>query len=279
MLGVSLALLTGCGNRRTSDAPATPLANVCGGGRRISSTLTTAAGPGFYGPAPWVQPSNVNSTNCPYPAPESVYASCLTVTAVDRWDETGNGAVGTVYLQDTVNPTPIYAATSLFAPSFSPPDLRVLPGDVLDVTGTYEEFIGPTSGPFQRCQTLPQITGAAVFRYDGEVPAPVEIQPSDLSTYDGARKYLSMLVSVKNVVLTADGAFASGRYSATVNIPSGTAWAITDELFDVGHQMPLHQGDTFDSVTGIVTYFYGYHLTPRSLADFKKAGAPAPDGG
>jgi hypothetical protein len=274
-IGILTALLAGCGGGGTpGDPPATPLANVCGSGRRISSTLG-----GFFGPAPWFEMQNQGSNNCPYPLAQSVYATCLTVTAIDRWDETGNGAVGTVYVQDTVSPTPQYAALSLFDPSFSPPDLRVLPGDVLDVTGDYEEFVGPSSGAFPECQTLPQIGGSALFRYDGKLPAPVEINPADLNSYDNARKYLNMLVSVKNVTILADGAVSSGRYSATVTIPNGSVWAISDELFDVPSNITLHAGDTFDSVTGIVTYFYSFHLAPRSLADFKKTGGGSPDAG
>jgi hypothetical protein len=278
-VAVAAALSAACGSR-VSDQPAIPIANECGGGEHISSVLG-----GFYGPATgWETPANINSTNCKYPMPLPVSATCLTVTAVDRRDETGDGAVGTVYLQDRTSPIPVYAALSLFNPSFTPPNLRVLPGDVLDVTGTYEEFMGPSSGVFQQCQTLPQIAGAAVFRYDGTVPDPVPITPGDLNSYDNARKYLSMLVTVNNVTIAADGAVKSGRYAADVSVPSGSVWAISDELFDVGGQMPLHMGDTFASITGIVTFFYSFHLAPRSAADFKKlGGAPPPadagDGG
>lgn len=277
-LALCALLLAGCSGGGGGDPPAPPLANKCGNGSHISSKLNDGGFSGF-GPAPWVQPANPNSLNCNYPAPEKVYATCLTVTAVDRWDETGNGASGTVYVQDTVSPTPVYGALSMFDPNFSPPDLRVLAGDVLDVTGTYEEFVGPSAGAFPQCQTLPQISGAASFRFDGAVPAPVEITPADLNSYDKARQYMNMLVKVKNVVIAADGSSSSGRYSANVAIPSGTPWAISNELFDVPGSMPLHANDSFDSVTGIVTYFYSFHLAPRSAADFVKAGGPAPDGG
>jgi hypothetical protein len=288
-IGVAAALLAGCGrDGSTGDTPATPLASVCGRDLHVSSKLSkpctsgsdcpTGICPesgtcsGFFGPAPWYQASNVNSDNCPYPVTQTVHTTCLTVTAVDRWDETGNGAVGTVYVQDTVSPTPQYGAISLFAPSFNPPDLRVLPGDVIDVTGSYEEFQGPSSSIFQYCATLPQIGGAAAFRFDGEVPAPIEITPADLNSYENARRYLNMLVTVKGVTIAANGASSSGRYSAAVSV-AGTPWSIDDELFDVGSQMPLTQGETFDSVTGIVTYFFAFHLAPRSAADFHKTGS------
>lgn len=300
-LALLAALLSGCrsGPTATGDVGAESPANTCGKDLHVSSTLSkpclvasdcptgicpaTGMCTGFIGPAPWFQASNVNSNNCPYPIDLNVETTCLTVTAVDRWDETGNGAIGTVYLQDTVNPTPQYAGISLFEPSFSPPDLRVLPGDVLDVTGTYEEFIGPSSGNFSNCETLPQIAGSAVFRYDGTVPKPVVIQPSDLDSYDNARRYLNMLVTVQNVTIGANGAYKSSRYAATVNVPTGgTTWNIDDELFNLGAEMPLSQGQVFESVTGIVTYFYNFNVAPRSVADFVTAGGPPPppmDGG
>jgi hypothetical protein len=60
------------GTRGSAMAP-------CNG--HISSVLT-----GFYGPAPWVQPANLNSTNCAYPPSQNVQATCAVVTAVDTWD-------------------------------------------------------------------------------------------------------------------------------------------------------------------------------------------------
>lgn len=276
-LVLAAALLGGCANR-VSDQPVKPLADVCGGGSRISSALG-----GFNGPAPWEQDANTLSKNCPYPQELAVYASCLSVTAVDLWDETGDGAVGTVYVQDNVPaPAPVYAGTSLYGTSFSPPNLRLEPGDVIDVTGTYEEWQGPsslTAGAFQYCETLPQIAGAASFRFDGAVPAPVVIQPDDLSSYASGRRYMNMLVRVENVVLAETGSSSSGRYSAKVIVSNGTQWTIGNPLFDLPNQMPLLMNDSFTSVTGIVTWFQGYTLAPRRVADFQKPGQPLPDGG
>jgi hypothetical protein len=284
-LGITAAFPLGCANTRMGDPPAPPVMNVCGDGVHISSTLTTDINgvetPGFYGPAPWFQPSNQMSGDCPYPPSVNVYSTCLTVTAVDTYDETGNGAIGTVYVQDNVPaPAPQYAGTSLFDPSFSPPDLRVQPGNVLDITGVYEEFIGPSSFIFPECETLPQIAGSAVFRFDGEVPAPVVLNPGDLDSYVGARAYESMLVTVKNVTLTGSLTTSGTRASATVAVPTGgTIWNISNELFDVGGQFPLTQGQTFASVTGIVTYFGSFNVAPRSVADFHLVGGGTPDGG
>jgi hypothetical protein len=285
-LGLLGVLAVGCQSGYTGDHPAKPAANVCGNGTRISSVLG-----GFYGPAPWVQPANHQSMGCPYPGNVQnndivalEYATCLTITAVDRWDETGVGAIGTVYLQDTLpagTPTPKFAGMSLFEPSYSPPDLHAEPGNVLDVTGNYEEYIGPLSSTglaFAQCETLPQMVGAASFRFDGTVPEPVVITPADLATYDSARQYLGMLVTVTNVTILDPPATSSGRYTTHVAVPNGSPWQIDNELFDLPTQFPLTMGDTFTSVTGIVTYFLDVHLAPRSVADFH-GGNVITDGG
>ncbi len=275
-----LAGTAGC-DARAGDVPVTVVPNVDGQGSRISSVLG-----GFLGPAPWVQPSNLNDTGCDYPAASglestlpSIYVTGVTVTAVDNWDETGNGDVGSIYVQDTVNPPalpPIYSGISIFGAGFTPPSLRVLPGDVLDITGPYEEFIGPSSGYFPQCETLPQLSGSVALRFNGTVPAPVVVTPEDLSTFDGARQYLGMLVTVQQpggvVSIAADGKEDDGRYSASVAVPSGFNFFIADELWDVYRKEPLSQGEQFESVTGILTYFYDFELAPRSCADFVLPG-------
>jgi hypothetical protein len=273
-----LAPAAGCSHVGTEDAGASSGASGTGGSAtapcngHISSVLT-----GFEGPASWVQPANLDSTNCAYPPNQNVQATCAVVTAVDTWDETGKGSVGTVYVQDSASPTPLYAGIQLDRSSFSPSGTPV-PGDLLEVTGTYEEYAGPTNGRFGMCETLPRITGTATFRSSGVVPTPVVIQASDLTSYDGARRYFNTLVTVRNVHIAADGRELAGSYRADVAVSSGSPWSIDDELFDVPHQYALHQGDTFTSVTGIVTYFYSVSLAPRSVADFQPASPPVDAG-
>jgi hypothetical protein len=269
----------GCANTRPGDPPSTPPADELGTGQRISSVLG-----GFFGPAPWVQPTNL-TVNCPDPADVTVLTTGVTVSAVDTWDETGNGAVGTVYVQDTVPaPAPHYAGMALFEPTFSPPNLKVLPGDVVDVAGLYEEYIGPATltecDRFCYCETLPQLGGAVTPRYTGTVPEPVVLTPEDLDTYANARQYLGMLVTVTNVTIATTGDEDDGRYSAPVqlqNVPPGSVvspWSIDDELWDVYRLMPLSANQCFASVTGIVTFFESFSLAPRSAADFVPCPVP-----
>jgi hypothetical protein len=266
LAATALAAATGCDNKRPDDPPSTPLANEYGDGEHISSVLL-----GFFGPATWVKLSDINSVDCYDPPDITVLTAGVTISAVDQWDETGNGAIGTVYVQDPVSPTPLYAGMALYEPTYSPPAYKPEPGNVVQVAGVYEEYIGPSDlalGRFGQCETLPQLEGTATELFEGQVPEPVVITPADLNSYANARQYLSMLVTVTNVCMEAAGEESDGRYSAPVSV-SGTAWSIDDELWDVYHLMPLAQGQCFTSVTGIVTFFEGFSLAPRSAADFK----------
>lgn len=267
LAAAALITTAGCTNTRPGDPVSTPSPDEYGNGEHISSVLN-----GFYGPAPWVQLQNINSVNCPDPVDTTIFTTGATVTAVDTWDETGNGSVGTIYVQDTVTPLPPYAGIAIFDPTYSPPDLKIQPGEVVDVAAIYEEYIGPsdfTCERFCQCETLPQLEGAVTFRFDGKLPEPVVITPDDLANYASGRKYLGMLVRVTGVSVLATGTESDGRYSASIAVQNGSPFYIDDELWDVYRQMPLTAGATFTSVTGIVTYFGSFNLAPRSAADFQ----------
>ncbi len=81
--------------------------------------------------------------------------------------------------------------------------------------------------------------------------------------------------------MAANGEESDGRYSASVAVPSGFNFFIADELWDLPHLEPLSQGEQFESVTGILTYFYTFELAPRGYADFvlPGGGSPGPDAG
>ena len=73
----------------------------------------------------------------------------------------------------------------------------------------------------------------------------------------------------------ASGATSSGgRYASGLEVGSIANVAdvphVTNELFDMktlGPPMP--KGAVFKSITGVVTYFGGFHIAPRSAADFE----------
>jgi hypothetical protein len=233
---------------------------------------------------------SANCGACADSPPETpVVTSGLTVVAIDTFDETMDGkSLGNIYLQDTRCDGEPYAGVQAFSAGFAPPDLRLAVGDVVDVNGDTEEFRGPTSKPnelFTDCRSLPEFTGTLIFRFDSlGPPQPVDIELSDLVGYDNGRRYLGMLVRVKNVTLSAAAANSDGRYTApfTVSAPSvEDVPKIDNELFDLqGAEPSLPAGTAFASVTGIVTYFYNFNIAPRSLDDivFENADGGA-DGG
>lgn len=263
-----VAALPGCSGGGFGDLPSKPLANEFGDGSRLCDVV----GPGTA----WEDPGDKMSMHCMNVPPDhQVYVTGVTVVAIDRFDETGSKATGNYYIQDTSCGGKPFSGVTVFGPSFSPPDLRLAQGDVVDVLGSITEFLGPSSGNFGQCRSLPEVSGTLTFRFDsvGD-PAPVVVPVADLKSYDTARQYLGMLVKVENLTIANDGKPSGGRYSADIDVGGGVAQAdvpkITNELYDMQKEGPTLSAMTmFKSVTGVVTYFYGFHLSPRSLADFE----------
>jgi hypothetical protein len=211
----------------------------------------------------------------------AVAVSGATVLAVDSYDETGNGkSVGTIYVQDLGSALP-YSGTSLYAPTFVPGNLRVGPGDVLDLRGLYQENQNIGTAKFAPGAVLPQLSKpTATFRLElDKQPQPIDIDVNDLADYDKGRRWLNMLVRVKNVKLYGDVSLSnlsSGRLSVELtprtagatacDSPFPKAPTLTNELFEAG-ALEIKSGTTLQSVTGIVTYFCNLHLSPRGPND------------
>ncbi len=208
---------------------------------------------------------DVQQPNAGYVGKEVLVTSAV-VTAVDNFDETGDGkSRGTIWLQDVDVASP-YGGISLFAPSFQPANLRLAPGDVVDLDGQYveQQTIGTTVNfaPF----FLPQLVQpATTFRYETAVPAPVEIQLSDLNTFADGRKWNGMLVTIKNVTVEmAPIADKTGKRRTAAFTSDKNAPAISNELFEFPD---FAAGTTFKSITGIVTFFFNLKIAPRFAAD------------
>jgi hypothetical protein len=252
----SLALLA-CSSR-TGDPASTPNPSSLGSGSRIRDI----GDPTLPNHASFVN-ANVNITG----------ASFL---LVDTFDETNNGkSKGTVYLQDVGSTAP-YSGMSLYSPTFNPASLRPAPGDVLDLVGQYQESntIG-TTVKFPAGDVLPQIFKPTVtMRFEYQVPQPVVIDANDLNDFNKGRQWQSMLVTVQNVTfpdgLSDDG---SGRDTAhiTSNTTQNAGAQISNELFDLAAwnqtTNAITKGQTVKSITGVVTWFYNYHIAPRSPDD------------
>lgn len=270
----AVAMTTSACGGGNGDAHAIPLASAYGEGARLPEII----------PQPtWLDPTDEDSEGCSYPADRSVYLTGLTVVAIDRYDETGEGATGNYYVQDTYaleryepvqgEPREAFGMT-VFDPSFTPPDLRIAEDDVVDFSGVFMEFAGPTSGRFPYCRTLPELGGTMVFRFEGGEPEPTTVPLDGLRGYESARPWLGMLVRVENVQIAGAPSESGGRYSASLNmgagVPANDVVKLSNELYDLKNEGPtLDAGATFSAVTGVLTYFYGFKIAPRSPADFE----------
>lgn len=236
------------------------------------------------GPATWYSPGNVDSAGCKVPQDKQVRATGQVVAAIDRFDETGDGALGNIYIEDVYadgeTPEP-YSGVTVFDPAFTPPDLRLIEGDVVDTFGNLQEFLGPSS-PFGDCKTLPEIGGTMQFRFDNGPLAPLTVvlengsdRFAEIKGYENARRYIGMLVRVEGVLIAgAPKKDSAGRYTAALNMGGGLSAddviKLSNELFDMENEGPeLADGAQFKAVTGILTYFYGFKLAPRSADDFE----------
>jgi len=289
LVPVVVALLgcNGTSGGGTGDPHVTPNPTVFGSGQKIHNIL---------GPATWFNTMNMSSIACKSAGPTQHLTTGQAVVAVDDFDETGAGATGNVYIEDVPldgNDPPPYSGVEVFAPSFTPPDHKAYPGDIVDFFGNFTEFLGPQSaGLFQGCRTLPEIEGNITPRFDGTPMAPLTLVQAGtdpkrwdaLRGYSNARQWLGMLVRVEQVKLT-DGAVCDTkcpnsdcskcRYSAVLDIGGGIdsndIFGIDNELFDLkGKGPPITPGRQFTAVTGIVTYFYGFKIAPRSIDDIEQ---------
>jgi hypothetical protein len=206
------------------------------------------------------------------------------VIAVDTYDETrdGNGT-GDVYVQDigATAETP-YSGINLFAPSFSPGNLKVSPGDVLDMRGTYQENTEIPSKPpivFPPGSLLVQLSQpTATFRYETTVPRPVPIPLSDLASFETGRKWIGMLVTVTDVTAQKAPFIATnGRASVDITPTDGGTFTfcgpnppatLVNALYPI-QDLKLTAGQKIKSITGVVLFFCNLQLAPRSADDIK----------
>ena len=226
--------------------------------------------------------ADLNNPSNPRPSEtEDINITGTKVVAIDRFDETGDGSsAGNIYVQDLLGKNQPYSGITVFAPSFSPPSLRIVTGDVVDVRGRYDEFRGPVANPFEPGESLPEIVGGTLsLRFDrtpDTMPSPIDVNLEDLVDYDTGRQWIGMLVRLKNVRIQAD-AFKSdaGRWSANLLIAGQTAASlprINNGLFAVDETgLEFTKGAIIEEVVGVVNFFYAFSISPRSAADIKMA--------
>lgn len=258
------------------DEPASGEPTPLGSGLRLRDVLD---------PSSPDAPDRSSPATCGAPLEHPVSVSGVVVSWVDTFDETHDGkSRGTLYVQDYGAST-AYSGISLYSPTFVPGDLRVAAGDVLDLRGSYQEHACLGSATEEN-RWLQQIAyPSCSFRFDAAPPTPIEIPSSELDTYEVARKWFGMLVTVKDVrignVFPRPGQSAGGRFTANFvtgghpegdrNAPglSNELWALDAEVAPVGKH--------FARVTGIVTWFFRGppKIATRSRADLIETEARA----
>jgi hypothetical protein len=246
----ALSWLCGCSTLEP-DAPAPYQPNPLGNGLRIADVQNPKS------------PAFAPNTN--------VDLTSLAVLWVDTFDETQDGkSQGTVFVQDIGSTAP-YSAISVYQPSFVPSDPRLLPGDILDFVGPYQEVTSIGTAHFSPGQTLPQLAKpVGTFRYEYQAPAPRLIQLGDLDNYATGRQWEGMVVTVHDVYAVA-GTESGGRvtYTLAVTPDAGTnvnTVSMSNEEYDL-KSTDFPPGTHFQSVTGLVTWFFSYHIAPRTPAD------------
>ncbi|HEY8042071.1 MAG TPA: hypothetical protein VIF15_19845, partial [Polyangiaceae bacterium] len=141
--------------------------------------------------------------------------------------------------------------------------------------GPYQEVTNIGKAVFNPGQTLPQLAKpVGTFRYEFETPPTTVVQVADLNNanYATGRHWESMLVTLNDVYLSAFQVDSSGfRITYPVNTKpnapaDANALAMSNELYDL-KSTDFAPGTHLKSVTGIVTWFYTYHIAPRSPAD------------
>jgi hypothetical protein len=209
-------------------------------------------------------------------------------THVDTFDETRDGkSTGAIYIQDAelkalgrADAEHAYAGLSLFAPTFIPADLRLSPGDVLDFNGTFARYTAISDAIFKAPQFLSQLSRlVGTVRFDHiQAPEPTLIDVNDLTNFEVGKKWIGLLVTVKNVSILAPPCLDKGRVTSTIagdaetaNLPCKAPGkrdlpVVSNEFYDLKSE-DIGAGKTYASMTGFCTYFFNLRIAPRSPAD------------
>ncbi len=139
--------------------------------------------------------------------------------------------------------------------------VELAPGDVVTVTGIYEEFYDQSQIRVTSAANI-QITGTAA------VPAAAVVAPADVATGGSlAESYESVLVEVQNVTVT-DTSLGYGEFLVTDGL-------VVDDFFFTegngpsGPKPQVAVNDTFTTLRGVMFFgFEEFNLLPRTTADY-----------
>ncbi len=135
-------------------------------------------------------------------------------------------------------------------------------GDMVDVQGDKTEYNyeDPETGDPLFDDPITEIENAIVtYVGTGTEVIPVDIQASDLNEVSTGEQWEGVLVRLSNVRVM-DAGDNSGRYE--VEFYQSTK--AQDDLVDLSS---LTGGECLAHITGVVTYFFGYYILPRTASD------------
>jgi hypothetical protein len=269
------------GGAEAHDSPGDPPADAgppdpLGSGSRIAQVVQHYAQPDSG-----VPPSSASTAGI------NVDITGAALVTIDDYDETHDGkSIGSVYVQDVNNgPSPPYSGIQLYKPTYSPANLLVAPGDVIDMTGLYQNY---AYSSFGKNEFYPELSEPIVsFRFVYQAPPPTVIDPNDISavvatstdakTFAKGVQWSSMLVEVDDVTIIGNYTDSAGRlqlYFKTPTFANGTGendTSFANQLFDLDPTASAYAtGQTYSKVYGICNYFFSFTISPRSPADFVK---------
>jgi predicted extracellular nuclease len=134
----------------------------------------------------------------------------------------------------------------------------VVPGDVLTISGTYDEFFTYSEIKVAMAADVKK-TGTA------PVPAPAVVTSADVATGGAkAENYEGVLVQVKNAKVTT-------AVDMNQEFIVDTKLRVDDLFIEKANWVNPMVNDTFTSITGNLAYtFDNFKLAPRSPADLVK---------
>lgn len=269
-------------SRRSLFPLACSLLVACGGGGTPEPDHIPAAGATGHG----LHLAQLNDPASHTPNDDTTFtATGLQVAWVDKFDESGDGKnARNVYLRDFTSEQQPYQGIIAFSPTYSPPALEIVNGDIVDATGPYSIFRSASDmGPFVGVPELGQ--PILSFRFDdpGDPVQPVQLTKADLLDPDTCLKYLSMLVTVQGPFLVSNASlpskdqqgnylpgFASVAILQDTALPAGSLPKINNNLVDIVPVIAsLELPTQVQSVTGFLTYFYTCNVSPRYASDIQ----------
>ncbi|MBL9106040.1 MAG: hypothetical protein JNL82_34280 [Myxococcales bacterium] len=152
-----------------------------------------------------------------------------------------------------------YSGIFVFVGADNPNGVAVAPGDIVTVTGAYDEFYGASQIEVAAAADV-VVTGA------GSLPAPAVVAPADIATGGPkAEAYEGVLVQVEDVTVAAND-LGFGEFSVDAELR-------VDDLFFAMADWPLPDpGAQYTAIAGPLAYtFDTTKIAPRDAADLTPA--------